>query len=279
MMTAAEEALARYEAEERVLTPAFVEAIPWHEARAHPLAPQFLKTLYYMRDVEKFTALYYEQLMCTPTGRDPVISRFMTRWEKEEALHGDLLNRFLVAYGNYVLPNWDEKIFARIPRRYLWLSKITELVARRVGESFAAVHMTWGAINEYSTLGGYARLADLAKHPVLAHLLRGIIEEEARHAIFYWRIARVKIHESRRAERLARFAIDHFWTPVGQGAKRKSDTEEVIRALFSGEEGIAFFDRKVTGHLQQLPGFWSCTKPTDVVRSVVDEVNDKSLSA
>jgi hypothetical protein len=38
--------------------------------------------------------------------------------------------------------------------------------------------MTFGAIHEMSTTQGYRRLIELADHPVLNHILRGIIREE-----------------------------------------------------------------------------------------------------
>ena len=48
-----------------------------------------------------------------------------------------------------------------------------------------AVHMAWGAVNEWSTQTGYGRLIEKAKHPVLTELLRRIMRQEGRHIDFY----------------------------------------------------------------------------------------------
>ena len=54
---------------------------------------------------------------------------------------------------------------------------------------------------------------------------------------------------------LARFIINRFWTPVGQGAKSESDTNYLITTLFRGQEGLEFFDRTVESRVARLPGF------------------------
>ncbi|MBI4598946.1 hypothetical protein HY734_01980 [Candidatus Uhrbacteria bacterium] len=75
--------MAWYEGQERVLTPEFLKAIPWQDVAQHPLSERFIPVLLYMRDVENFTSIYFDYLRRTPTGRDPVIRRFMVRkfWE------------------------------------------------------------------------------------------------------------------------------------------------------------------------------------------------------
>jgi hypothetical protein len=55
--------------------------------------------LIYMRDIEYFTDMYYQELRRTPTGKDPIIRKFMDRWSIEELHHGNLLNRFLEEAG------------------------------------------------------------------------------------------------------------------------------------------------------------------------------------
>ncbi len=67
--------------------------------------------------------------------------------------------------------------------------------------------MTWGAVNEWSTRTGYARLIEREDHPVLAELLRRIMRQETRHVGFYVGQARDRLAASRRARRLTRFAL------------------------------------------------------------------------
>jgi hypothetical protein len=72
------------------------------------------------------------------------------------------------------------------------------VIANLVGVDFVAVHLTWGAINEWSTHAGYTRLAARADHPVLTDLLDRIMRQETR------------------------FALRHFWAPVTRAVTPRS---------------------------------------------------------
>ncbi len=250
-----EEALKWYDSQERVLTPDFLKTIPWHEVAKHELSARFVPVLTYMRDVEKFTEIYYNELQRTPTGKDPIIRRFMDRWMHEEALHGDLLNRFLNEAGFPTSDNWFAEAKANIPARYRVTNRVVPWITNLVGDHFSAVHMTWGAINELSTLSGYQRLSSLAEHPVLTYLLNAISREEARHSFFYWNVARLKLSAAAFRQRLSRFVISKFWAPVGEGAKSKQDSNYVIATLFSGSGGVENFAQHVSRRVGELPGF------------------------
>jgi rubrerythrin len=247
--------LAWYEEQPRALTEDFVSDIPWQEVREHPLDPAFIPVLIYMRDVEAFTDIYYEELRRTPTGKSPVIKKFMDRWSVEEFQHAELLNRFLNEAGIPTSKRWFEEARAAIPFNYTFENRLYPIITNCFGTNFSAVHMTWGAINEMTTLQGYRRLWKLAKHPVLEKILRAIAQEEAAHSKFYWNIARLKLARSNFAQRLARTVICKFWTPVGQGTKPKQEANYLISTLFNGAEGVDFFDRNVNERLERLPGF------------------------
>src|SRR5207249_7267370 len=81
---------------------------------------------------------------------------------------------------------------------------------------FVAVHMTWGAINELTTLTAYRRLAELADHPILSELLARIMRDESRHFAFYFHQAARRLERPRTA-RLTRRSVERFWTAVGNG--------------------------------------------------------------
>ncbi|MBI4433578.1 acyl-ACP desaturase [Candidatus Uhrbacteria bacterium] len=262
------DALAWYEREPRVLTPAFIATIPWQEVAQHPLHPDCVPVLRYMRDVEHFTGMYYAELLRTPTGREPIIRRFMDRWSTEEPTHGELLHRFLGEAGCPVDDHWPGTAAAAIPHRYHLMSRLSSLLAWSVGRHFSAVHMTWGAINELSTLTGYLRLWQLAKHPVLERILRAIAREEARHAFFYWSIARLKLLRSTFRQQLTRTIVRSFWAPVGEGAKPRSDANFVIATLFRGSDGVATFHRNVNQRIEELPGLSGLRTMTNRVRHV-----------
>ena len=123
--------------------------------------------------------------------------------------------------------------------------------------------MTFGAIHEMSTMQGYRRLIELANHPVLNHILRGIIRGESAHTHFYWSVAKLELRNSDLAQRIARFVIKTFYRPVGQGSLHKSRTEYAIRTLFGGDEGLEHLHKTVTQRAQTLPGLEALNKVTE----------------
>ena len=250
-----EDALNWYESQERVLTKNFLDTIPWKDVSNYELDEKFIPVLIYMRDIEKYTTVYYDELLRTPTGRDPIIRKFMDRWSAEESLHGDLLNRFLNETGQSTPKNWYENFKKSVKKNAFIVSRARHLITNCFGEKFSAVHMTWGAINELTTLTGYQRLWQLARHPTLEYILRAIAREEARHQFFYWSIARIKLVNSPFARKLARFIIKHFWEPVGQDAKTIHETNYLISTLFNGIPGVQIMDRQVNRRIEELPGF------------------------
>jgi hypothetical protein len=258
-----------YERQPRALTKDFIDSIPWREVSNYALNAAFVPVLIYMRDVEYFTDIYYRELMRTPTGKDPVIRKFMDRWSVEENQHGELLNRFLCEAGIPTSEKWQAEAKARIPRKYLVEAYILDQAVRPFGKYFHSAHMVWGAINEITTLQGYRRLSDLARHPVLKKLLDAIIQEEAIHSSFYWNVARVKLSQAKFSRKLARFVVGRFWTPVGQGAKPVHETNYVISTLFRGPTGLEFFNRTVASRIARLPGFKGFTALSEKVAPIV----------
>lgn len=246
--------LAWYERQPRALSKKFLDSLEWREIKNFPLNPAFIPVLVYMRDVESFTEIYYKELLRTPTGKDPVIRKFMDRWNAEEAEHGDVLNRFLAEAGLPSSEHWQTEAKNAIPFQYTCLSRFYPLITNCFGKYFSGTHMAWGALNEMTTLQGYRRLWTLAGHPVLEKLLRAIAQEESLHVRFYWSIARLKLERSGLSRGLANFFIERFWAPVGTGPKPKEESDYVIGTLFKGDEGVSFFDRTVTQRFKRLPG-------------------------
>lgn len=254
MFETEKEALRWYERQPRAITKSFTDSIRWDEVKNHPLNPAFIPVLFYMRDVESYTDVYFRELQRTPTGRNPVIKQFMERWVAEEADHGDLLNRFLSEAGVPIEENWQAKAKSAIPLRYTLGNYVTSRITNVFGRHFSGTHMVWGAINELTTLQGYRRLWQAAEHPTLALILRAIAREESAHYKFYWSIARLKLRGSKLARGLARSIISRFWSPVGQGTKPQSETDYVIATLFGGQRGVSFFDKNVSQKIERLPG-------------------------
>ena len=192
-------------------------------------------------------------LLLTPAHRDPDITSFLSCWVFEEMWHGEAIGRVLEAHG-------EEAGAARIAalrlkrRRKEAISTLSTIgSAAFAGRAFTALHMTWGAVNEWTTQAGYARLSDRADHPTLRELLKRIMKQEGGHIDFYASEAARRLAESPRAQRLTRFALKHLWRPVGSGVMPREEVGFLVRYLFDGEEGNRFTSR-IDRRVDRLPG-------------------------
>ncbi len=268
-----------YERQERCLTPEYLSSIPWHKVKDHPVDKKLIPVLLYMRDVETLTDMYHRELLRTPTGKDPHISKFMERWSLEEATHGEVLNRFLNEIGYATDDRWQTRVRRDVSTAYNATAYLMMILTNLIGRKFTATHMTFGAIHEMETAQGYRRLIAHADHPVLTHIVNAIIREEAVHAQFYRSVARLELEKSEFAKKMARWVIERFWAPVGQGSVAKSRTEYTIATLFSGDGALERFDKTVTQRVRQLPGFDGITKITDTVGQMAGRLNNQTLEA
>ncbi len=218
-----------------------------------PLSPDALRCLRYMHDVEHHTVCYLRDLLLTPAHRDPDITAFLSCWVFEELWHGEAIAAVLGAHGIVA----GAPRVAELRRRRRWKDKATLLGtmggAALAGETFVAVQMSWGAVNEWTTQAGYARLAAVEGHPVLSDLLKRIMKQEGRHIDFYASEATRRLAASTRAQSVTRFALRHSWEPVGAGVMPKREVAFLCRYLFAGDDGGAMAAR-IDRRVDQLPG-------------------------
>ena len=227
-----------------------LDAIPWQDVPKSPVPPEAIRTLRFMQDIEMHTIIYLRSLLATRAVDDPEVATFLACWVHEETFHGLALARFLAAAGHPVpprpVPRGQEPVLKRLEA---WATSVVS----KAWPDFCAVHMTWGAINELTTLTGYLRLKTVAPHPVLDDLLDAIMRDESRHFFFYYRQADVRLRRPG-AARVARLLIDRFWAPVGSGVGSDEDLSFMAGYLFGGADGRAQA-RKVDDTLRKLPGF------------------------
>ena len=143
-----------------------------------------------------------------------------------------------------------------------------------IGKKFTATHMTFGAIHEMSTAQGYRRLRKLADHPVLTPILNAIICEESAHTNFYASVAKLELKKDEFSQRIARFVIEHFWAPVGQGSLHKNRTEYLISTLFGGRDGLDWVDKTVTQRIRTFPGFDGLTKINETAKRICENAGE-----
>lgn len=142
------------------------------------------------------------------------------------------------------------------------------MLTNLIGEKFTATHMAYGAIHEFSAGQSYRRLMKIANHPVLTEILTAIMREESAHARFYANVAQIELSRCEFSRKVARFVIEKFYKPVGQGSRPKKQTHYAIGTLFSGDEGLEWFDRNVTQKAQTFPGFDGLTNVTDTIARI-----------
>jgi hypothetical protein len=220
---------------------------------SRPLTPEVLRCLRYMHDVESHTICYLRDLLMTASHRDPRITTFLTMWAYEEYWHGVALGRVLAAHGEAAENERITPMRAALGRRDRFAPLANAAASGVLGDDFVAVHMSWGAINEWSTQAGYQALSAKAAHPALTELLARIARQESRHIAFYASEARARLAASGRARVVTRWALRHLWAPVGSGVMPDSETRFVHGYLLGGSEGRELA-RRLDRNIDRLPG-------------------------
>jgi len=202
-----------------------------------------IRCLTYMMDVESHTIVYLRGLLNTCAIDDPEITAFLSCWAYEEFFHSRALRQFLESCGIAAPPALATR---------MTLEEVATSLLCRFTPHLSAAYLTWGAIQELSTLEGYGLLAQRTANPVLAEILRRIIKDERRHFAFYYNKARLHL-QPRGAQKLTSFLLRRFWTPVGEGVKPHDETDWMLRCLFSDSNGVAAAKR-IDEAIRRLPG-------------------------
>jgi hypothetical protein len=230
-----------------------LEGIDFDDFRDEPLAPDALRSLRYMHDVEHHTVCYLRDLLLTPAHQDPHITSFLSCWVFEEMWHGEAIAEVLGAHGELAGAPRIEALRHKRRRKEALTTLSTIGLAAFSGRAFIALHMTWGAINEWTTQAGYARLSETAGHPTLRELLRRIMKQEGGHIDFYASEAMRRLGTSVKAQKLTRFALRSLWRPVGSGVMPKDEVGFLVDYLFTGQKGKAVLER-IDRRVDRLPG-------------------------
>jgi len=212
----------------------------------------------YMMDIESHTIVYLRELLSTRIVREVDVTSFLSCWAYEEFFHSLLLRRFLATQGVEI----DDRRFSDLRRRRSLADKVIVPVARLVSlmtRHFPAVHMTWGAINEYSTLTGYQAViartdpgAASGNPSLLSAILERIIKDERRHFAFYFNQARMRLRPVA-AQKLTSFLLRRFWTPVGVSVRGDASMRRVCAFMFPDDAGVSALGR-VDAKIATLPG-------------------------
>lgn len=242
--------------------------IPWQDVPKYPIDPDEIRCLTYMMDIEAHTIMYLRDLLNTCAANDSEISTFLACWVYEETYHGRAIESFLRAAGVPVAQDRVSYIREGRKTRQFVETSMTFLISN-LTRHFVAAHMTWGAIQELTTLTAYNLMAQRTKHPHLAKLLRRIAQDESRHFSFYYYQAAQRLTETP-AQRLTSFLLRRFWAPVGAAVKLEHEVNFVMSFLFGGTTGSNAVV-KVDETIGRLPGLnWF---------DMLQQARERSLSA
>jgi hypothetical protein len=234
--------------------------------RKDPLPAPVLRCLRYMHDVEHHSVCYLRDLLVTRAHRDSDVTTFLTIWNYEEHWHGEAIGRVLAAHGELANGQRVASLRGRLGVRDQVRPVLTQLTSILTG-NVVALHMSWGAVNEWTTQAGYARLAERGGHPVLSELLRRIMRQEGRHIDFYMSEAEKRLDGNRGAQRLTRAMLAKFWAPVGSGIMPRDDVRFLVAYLFGGPDGLVSAER-IDRRISSLPGLGGLS----LVRQAVDRL-------
>lgn len=235
------------------------ESIDWSLPQAR-LSDDALFAIAYMMDIESHTIVYLRDLLSTRVVRENQVTAFLSCWAYEEFFHSLLLRRFLATQNVAI----DDQRFADLRSRTSLADHLIRpgiAILSQLTRHFPAVHMTFGAINEISTLTGYQALISATENPrdgsggarpLLTTILERIIKDERRHFAFYFSQARRRLGPPA-ARRLTAFLVRNFWTPVGVTVRGDPSMRRVCHYLFPGIKGVERL-ASVDQSIARLPG-------------------------
>jgi hypothetical protein len=204
-------------------------------------------------DIESQTIRYLKMLLAMKIAFRPAIAAFLSTWSYEEFFHGYALARLLAECGHPLEENRVELVKKKAGINE-WLEKVMgPLVSRVFSNQFPALYMSFGAVQELTTLRGYERLGERTQNPILRVLCQRIARQERRHFAWYFNNAREQLTGSRSAQLITRKLIELVWVPVGAGVKTRNEVVRLFSILFPGSYGEELVS-EIDTRIGTLPG-------------------------
>ncbi len=229
------------------------EDLDWAEARRAGLTPDERTILTYFSDIEGQTIIYTRELLNTKASEDPEIMAFLTMWNYEEFFHGRVLSRILEETGTAL---GSDRV-VQVRRKSLWsenfLAFLSTLFSKLAPDCFITLYMTWGAINELTTLRGYEAIHSMTGNPILQTLCDRIAKQERRHFAWYFNRARERLEKSSRTQKAVRLLLEKAWSPVGAGVKSDEEVRRLLDLVFPGPR-VSEMAEDVDRQISTLPG-------------------------
>ncbi|MBO0857635.1 MAG: hypothetical protein J2P21_04110 [Chloracidobacterium sp.] len=227
--------------------------IDWDQGREAGLTEDEKFILMYFSDVESQTIRYLKVLLGMKIAFTPSVAAFLTTWSYEEFFHGYELGKLMSVCGS---PLEEDRVESMTRKAGFneWLEAIfAPLLSRIFSNQFPAVYLSFGAIQEMTTLRGYEFLQQYTQNPVLKILCERIAKQERRHFAWYFNHARELLLQSNGARILARKLLEFNWVPVGGGIKSREEVKRLFTTLFPSDFARGFV-REIDSKMGTLPG-------------------------
>jgi hypothetical protein len=217
-----------------------------------PLSHGVLRTLRYLRDLERGTMRYLRHVLVTPTHKDARVTAFLTTWAYEKY--------WIAAALDAVLDQHRYRAAAtRRPRAAGLLGRASErfapigrsLVDNTLGEIVIAAHLAGGAADEWLIRTAYRLCERNADHPELTRTLTAITAVKDRHLAFFAPEARDRLRGSAAARRLTRRRMRYGRWPGSLREESPEDNAFFFREVIGADpEAVRDVDRNI----RTLPG-------------------------
>jgi Fatty acid desaturase len=227
--------------------------INWDEARDAGLTDDEVFVLTYFSDVENQTIRYMKMLLGMRIAFQPDVAAFLATWNYEEFFHGYELARLMQVCGRTV-EDRREYNYQRLRFNELLENLFVPMLSRVFAVEFPAVYLSFGAIQEMTTLRAYEHLHDYTRNPVLQTLCDRIARQERRHFAWYFNHARELLDAHPAARTLTRRLMKFNWAPVGAGFHTPAEVKRLFTTIFYPIENARTLCREIDGKIGTLPG-------------------------
>ena len=214
---------------------------------AAPVLPETLRSLAYLRNVERATMSHLRGLLITPTHKDAYVTAFLTTWAYEKYWIADALDGVIA---------WHEANGAEPAPAALTLAprerSVREAIyGNLIGVDLSPTHLVMSVVDEWITQAAYGRILELDPNERLAITLTRLLDVKRRQLQFFEEVSRERLAASPRAQRLAAKHLRRVDWPIGSRAEPRDETRHFFDRLFAPVPTlVAEIDRRV----DTLPG-------------------------
>lgn len=212
-----------------------------------PLTAETLRSLAYLRNVERATMSHLRGLLITPTHKDAFVTAFLTTWAYEKYWIADALDGIIA---------WHEANGAQPAPAALTLAprerSVREAIyGNLVGVDLIPTHLAMSVVDEWITQAAYERIIELDPNARLTETLRHLLGVKRRQLRFFEEVSRSRLTASPRAQRLAKKHLRRVAWPIGSRAEPRDETYRFFARLFSPVPTLV---AEIDGRVDTLPG-------------------------